>query len=376
MDKTRNYGIDFLRIVAMFFILIYHLLGNGGIREAVISSDVGQFVSVWFWEVFAYCGVNMFALISGYVGYRGSEFRIKYSNLIMLWLQVFFYGMVFLFVEILLSHKMPDMKTIAGSILPVACGEYWYFSAYFGVVLLGAFINRIVYHLTDNSKKIIVIVLTFFTLYSTIAGRFSDPFNLNNGHSFVWLLILYFTGACLKKYEVVEKVKIKYFIWTGIICFLITWMFKLFCSYGLVPILGNGFYSVGNLFIYYLSPTTLGLALCFLGIFGKMHLSSVMQRIVNVIAPLTFGIYIIHEDSYIKELFIIDKFIFVAKLQTWQVTLAVLGYTLFIFIICACIECCRNGIFKLLRVRKFAVYVDNKMKDLYKNIIIKEKRMP
>ena len=33
--QERNYGIDFLRIISMFMIVILHILGNGGILASV-----------------------------------------------------------------------------------------------------------------------------------------------------------------------------------------------------------------------------------------------------------------------------------------------------------------------------------------------------
>ena len=84
MKKERNYGIDFLRILSMMFIVILHSIGKGGILDnATILSP--QYKIAWYLECFACCAVNIFALISGYVSYRGKEEKIKYSNLINLW---------------------------------------------------------------------------------------------------------------------------------------------------------------------------------------------------------------------------------------------------------------------------------------------------
>ena len=83
----RNYGIDLLRILAMFMIVMLHVLGRGGILEnATIFS--AHYKIAWLLEVICYGAVNIYALISGYVGFRAKH---KYVNIIMLWLQVIFY---------------------------------------------------------------------------------------------------------------------------------------------------------------------------------------------------------------------------------------------------------------------------------------------
>ena len=39
-EDKRNYGIDLLRIVSMFMIMLFHILGDGGLLEAVSDDTV------------------------------------------------------------------------------------------------------------------------------------------------------------------------------------------------------------------------------------------------------------------------------------------------------------------------------------------------
>ena len=54
----RNYGVDFLRILSMFFVIILHCLGKGGVLDAAQPGTV-QYASAWFLETFAYCTVDI-----------------------------------------------------------------------------------------------------------------------------------------------------------------------------------------------------------------------------------------------------------------------------------------------------------------------------
>lgn len=85
--KGRNYGIDLLRIGSMFMIVLLHILGAGGMLGAT-SYHVSFNRILWLIEIACYCAVNCYAIVSGYVGYKQ---KFKFTNIIVLWLQVFFY---------------------------------------------------------------------------------------------------------------------------------------------------------------------------------------------------------------------------------------------------------------------------------------------
>lgn len=77
LDK-RNYGIDLLRLVSMFLIVVLHSLSRGalvGVSPFNIHYEVGFLI-----EALTYCAVNCFALISGYVGVD-SKFKYRRIDL-------------------------------------------------------------------------------------------------------------------------------------------------------------------------------------------------------------------------------------------------------------------------------------------------------
>ena len=65
--KERNYGIDLLRILSMFMVVLLHLCGFGGVLSNVKPFSVNYYIA-WFLEIVSYCAVDVFALISGFVG--------------------------------------------------------------------------------------------------------------------------------------------------------------------------------------------------------------------------------------------------------------------------------------------------------------------
>ena len=84
IKKIRNPGVDLLRIISMYTIIFNHLLysGIGGYK---IFPKLKR--PLFLWHSFTAWHNNAFMLISGIVGYKTN----KYSNLLYLWLTVFFY---------------------------------------------------------------------------------------------------------------------------------------------------------------------------------------------------------------------------------------------------------------------------------------------
>lgn len=67
MADKRNYGIDLLRIVSMFMVVFLHILGGGGVLE-LDSLSGASYWTAWTLKTASYCAVDIFAIISGYVG--------------------------------------------------------------------------------------------------------------------------------------------------------------------------------------------------------------------------------------------------------------------------------------------------------------------
>ena len=87
MKKERCYGIDLLRMLSMFMIVCLHVLSQGGVMVRLLSFPE-PYYACWLLESACFCAVNIYGLISGYVGVTGSH---RLSRIIILWLQTMFY---------------------------------------------------------------------------------------------------------------------------------------------------------------------------------------------------------------------------------------------------------------------------------------------
>ena len=158
--NERNFGIDLLRILAMYMVVVLHVLGCGGILETCERFSVNYYVA-WFLETSAYCAVDVFAMISGYVMVNT---KFNGFKMIPLWLTVFFYSSIltilFKFVPSLsLLHEVTKIELIKGIVFPVVSNQYWYFTAYFGMYFFIPFINKMIRNLEKKEYTALCMIV-------------------------------------------------------------------------------------------------------------------------------------------------------------------------------------------------------------------------
>jgi hypothetical protein len=80
VKRERNAGIDLIRIIGMYAIVISHIIFHCKlIKIYKENKELNLLLTFCSWHV------DSFALVSGIVGFKGN----KYSNLIYLWLCIF-----------------------------------------------------------------------------------------------------------------------------------------------------------------------------------------------------------------------------------------------------------------------------------------------
>ena len=159
MEKTtdkknggRNYGIDLLKILCMFFIVILHCIGHGGLASSTIENST-TYRFVWLMETIAYCAVDIFGLISGYVAYTDEEKKFKISNFIRLWLQVVFYSLSITTIFYFLKENSVLKSEFSNSVTPIAHNLYWYFTAYAALFVFMPLINKAIRNCNNTFLK-------------------------------------------------------------------------------------------------------------------------------------------------------------------------------------------------------------------------------
>ena len=113
--QERIVGIDILRILSMFMVVVLHVLGHGGILANAEALSFKWFIVSGI-EALCIIGVNCFALITGYVN---GEKTFKLKNIINLGLQVFFYSIVISMIFYICGFAQFSLKGFIGFLFPV-----------------------------------------------------------------------------------------------------------------------------------------------------------------------------------------------------------------------------------------------------------------
>ena len=352
----RNYGIDLLRIVAMFMICVLHILGHGGILDSIKPGTVNYYVAL-FLETAMICAVNCYAMISGFVGFGR---RYKVSNVIYLWLQTAFYA-VFIFAVFKIVY--PDavkLKWIAKAAFPVLHNDYWYFSAYFGLFFFMPLLNFILNNLSEKKLRVslfcIIVVFTGASFFNK-----GNVFSLNRGYSTIWLVILYLVGGYFAKYQPLKKIK------SGALALIIfslvvaTYILQFAVKAVAARFSGETAWW-SNMIINYSSPFVFLTAAFMLEIFSRLKFKG-KPRLIAFFAPLTFGVYLIHDHEYFSSNVICGRFADFVSYNPIVMTLAIVGTAICIYVGCSLIDYLRLLLFKILKVKPTLEKLENKLKN-------------
>lgn len=352
MGQKRNYGIDLLRIIATYMIVVLHILGAGGIVRTLDSSSP-LYITAWFIEFLAYCAVNCYALISGYVGVY-SKFRV--SSIFLLWLQVASTTLAITCAFYFFGERNVTLQEIWDSCMPIKNDYYWYFTAYVCLYFMTPYLNWFILNIEARMAK--RLVLTLMLLFCVIPTFFeADLFVIHNGYSALWLIVLYIVGGLIKKYQSHITIKKRILLCGYLGAVVLTLISKLAIEY-LTPrvsfeLLGS------NFLMNYNSPTMVVAGLCLLLVFMNLDVEK-MRKIISLFAPATFGVYIIHSHPMMWDRFIVNGFSKFKELGAIELVIAVVVTAIVIFAICSLMELFRIRIFKVLHISELCRKIEGK----------------
>ena len=343
IQKERNLGVDLLRCAAMWMITCLHILNHGG---ALAASRNGGYYLLLGLNSFVSCGVNVYALISGYVTVEG---RFHPARVAGLWLQVFFMNMVIaLFGEIIRPHSMDGFWI--RYIFPLTQKCFWYFTAYVGVYAFSPLINRGIRALNARQCKAMVWCMLLLFSLGTFLGYLNqgDPWGIGAGYNVLWLLVLYVIGACIRRSDFGKNTA----GWKLIALILLL----VFAATLLRIVIKNSTDQTSFLsklrgqLLYYVSPFEAGISVCLLLLFSRLRVGGLAAKLAGFFGPLTFGVYIIHVHHVIWTR-MQARFSPLGKLRAVPAFLAVIGAGLGLFLVCALLDWLRSLLFRRLGVK-------------------------
>ncbi len=357
MEK-RNYNVDLFRIIAAFLVIILHVLGQGGILKGTSPGGINYWIA-WFLEICAYCAVNCFALISGYVMVNKT---IKAKNILGLWFQVLFYSLLFTFLFFIFLPESRSVENLVVAVMPILGKQWWYISSYFALCFFIPFLNKAINNISQQTyKKVLLLILVVICCIDCVLPI--DAFCLAGGYSAIWLMIVYLFGAYIRKYDICEKITSFKCIVGFFVMIILTFVSKITIWFLTKSVFGQA--NFDNILISYISITIL-LSAIFLFLFClKIKINNYVSKFICLVSPAALGVYLIHVHPLVYNFLIKDAFVsFTTKSPIFMI-LCVIAASLAIFVLCTIIELLRIQIFKLIKVGKLSEFIARKINDFY-----------
>lgn len=362
--KQRNTNIELLRLIAMFMIVVFHIVDHCVVIQLTDTDSIARLGNGLFNYPLFYkklfilnsimplgkAGNAIFLIISGYfMILKGKEINIVNISKKLLLQLGFAAIMLVLASTATYYYNIRSLSNLNLVNIKIFNGMSWFVGYYFLVILIAAlFLNRFLISL--DKKGFITFLITMFAVveFTWSSGVIND---LANGLSTLCTgVFLYSLGAFIQKYDPFERVRTYVF-------FLVIGM-----TYVLIYISGynNAETNIKN---YFLNDKTGNLVQPFFQSISKYNDSSIVviliglcmfeifrrikvptSRTINFLAKSTFMIYLIHDNSFFYSIWGNKDWIttlyntpgrFVISLLKWSIATFLTGVFVYILYILA-----------------------------------------
>ena len=263
----RQSNIELIRIVAMLFIIAYHLLSFVVLPN--YENDNAMLKSA---ELLFHTGVVLFVLISGYF-----SIKLSVKSVLKLIFPIFIY-----YVPAMIFYG----DTGLGGVFLLSKSPYWFVKIYLFLLLLSPFVNRLWDRTSRKQHAYILCTLAFFSVYmGTIYGETS----LVDGKNIVHFVLLYYIGKTICNYR-------QQIINVGTIRPLLIYVCIVFCIIMLYIIFSESLIGtvVWFMALRYNSPL---LMLESILLFIALSNMIIKSKVINRLASAAFPVYIMHNQK-------------------------------------------------------------------------------
>ena len=293
--KERNSGIELTKVIAIFLIILSHV-----VETLIAGSDVIPLIRGYDFS-FSSGGIrHVIIMLCSYAGLLGNAIflwassyflvddnKVKKDKVFTMILNNFIIYFIFLVITLLLGYDLSN-KRIHTYLFPTIYGLNWFVTAYIMLYLIHPLLNMII---NNINKRLHLCICMFLIIIYSIIPFFEK--NLLYTTRLTDLITIYFITAFVKKYlnkfEDNKKLNITILI-TSIILFILQGF--------VLNFLGNHFNYYHNKVLtgsYTTNLINILIAMSMFNVFKKFKFKS---NIINYISSLSLLIYIIHENHF------------------------------------------------------------------------------
>lgn len=286
IKEERDSNLELLRIISMMIIIFAHYAGHGGLID---NTDGANHILGLLFKTGGKIGVVCFVLISTFFM---SKQKFRFESLIKTIFQAIFYSFLVQGILAVGGHNI-KLSSLAGAVLCVVSGLYWFVTAYTGLYIFQPILKRCTDSLSEKQSS------SFILIMFVVLNIFAFPFGINGfiASNFVYFIYLFFIGNHLRSYSL----KIRCIDRFPAAIFVIT----LVCIVGGTCILEYVLKYIGMIandraFILYElnSPLVLIGGISLFWLFKKMP--AFKNKIINRLASNMFGVYLLHDNPNLR----------------------------------------------------------------------------
>ena len=306
--KKREVNFELVRIIAMMMVIALHYIIKGNMSQALSMDGSAENHLWWLVEAFCNVAVNVYVLISGYF-LISAKWRV--GKVIKLVCQVLFYSiLVGVIMYVLVVRIQPafiqnvlyrigvsydySLSAWLYVFLPIEYEHYWFATAYVVMYILSPVLAIAVKNLPQKElRTIIIALLCFFSIPKSI-----NPYLIptdNYGYDFGWFICLFLIAGYIRMYGIEffdSKAKA---ISMYVVSVLLNW--------GIASVAGAICRETGKLEYYpdsaysynYILVLFSSIAFFYIWKYTEIKPGKLANLICSV-APLTFGVYLFHEN--------------------------------------------------------------------------------
>lgn len=348
--KTRDAGIELLRIIAMLMIVALHYLAHGeGLTQ---NSKFGLNWSFsWALEAVCIVAVNCYVIISGYFLVT-SQFKIQ--KLIRLWIQVLFYSITIYLALAGMGLEPLNIKHLAMACVPVLTNQYWFVTVYLALYIASPFLNIFIHALSKKQfQNLLILLFIILSLWPTLLP-FGFSLDKTNGFSIIHFIFLYIIAAYIRLYWN-HEIKKGYYLSAYILLTLMITASKFILTL-------MGFHALSGAFYEYNSVTVILSSIMLFMYFRSISIKNTfLNKGIISVSALTFGVYLIHEDIFLRGILYKNILHTDWYINTQYYIPAAIITTLAIFILCILIDAIRKKLFTTIENSRITEMLKTKL---------------
>lgn len=303
--KTRSINLDLLRVMAMFFIVVFHYYVHGimhlhttpklGYSIAYGSTDIEIFnyIIAEICLVISSAGVNLFVMMSGYFLISKKEYRI--GSLSKLWTKVFLYSISITLFFFIIGKA--TLVSLVKAFFPLSTSQYWFITTYFGLMMIAPFISRWAINVNQNHYRKLLIALFVIS--------FTFPFGrtlVGEGRNLIWFIFLYMLAGYVRLYEIPIKKTNKFLALITLLVSVCYIFYPFLLYFGNVVLRGDQWQP-----FFLTEPSNNGpvffLAILIFIYFRnlKVNISFDNDKLISRISASTIGVYLISDNINLRK---------------------------------------------------------------------------